>query len=159
LIDEEVTALVLALIIIGGVFIVGQATVGERVSEPFSAIAVLGPKMRIGDYPTTVTVNQIFRLYLHIINYEGHTTYYVVYVKLGNNLTSANATNPANAPTIQTFETIVSDGSSRTLPMDLVIREPQANVKLIFEMWTLEKDGLRYSGRWNQIWLNITAPT
>jgi uncharacterized membrane protein len=158
LIDEEVTAIVLALIVVGGIFAVSSTILGERVSEPFSEIAVLGPEMKIGNYPNSLQVNKTLNLYLYVANYEAQTTYYIVYVKLASSSTIVNATQPANAPIISSYEIILPREQNTTLPIKLTIGKPMTDVKLIFEMWTLEKEGVQYSGKWNQLWLNITAP-
>jgi uncharacterized membrane protein len=158
LIDDEVTALVLALIVVGGMFAVSSTLLGERISEPFSEIAVLGPEMKMSDYPNSTQVNETLNLYLYVANYEAQTTYYIVYVKLGSSNTIVNATQPANAPIISSYEIILPIEQNTTLPIKLTFGKPMTDAKLIFEMWTLEKEGIQYSGKWNQLWLNITAP-
>ncbi len=157
MIDDEVTALVLALIVVGGIFAVSSPILGERVSEPFSEIAILGPEMKIGYYPNSLQVNETLNLYLYVANYEAQTTYYIVYVKLGSSNTIVNATQPANAPIISSYEIILPREQNTTLTIKLTFSKPVTDAKIIFEMWTLEKEGVQYSGKWNQLWLNITA--
>ena len=48
----EVWAVILAIMIVASVFAVAQAITAGRVVEPFSELGLLGPKMKIGDYPT-----------------------------------------------------------------------------------------------------------
>jgi len=159
LIDEEVAAVVLAVIIVASVFTISQAFLAGRVVEPFSAFGVLGAKMKIGDYPKTVLTNESFRLYLYVENQEGRAMYYILYVKLGDNSTFINETIPADAPVIATFETILAHGQNKTIPIDLSIPKPMVNARLIFEMWILNEDLTpKYHGRWLQLWLNVTAP-
>lgn len=158
MIDDKVKAIVLALIVILGIFTVSQALVAGRVAEPFSELGLLGPKMKIGDYPKTVLVNETFRLYLYLENHEGHIMYYTVYVKLGNNSTFINETQSSNAPIISTYEAILLNGQNTTMPIDLSISTPTVNARLILEMWDFNSTGLKYHGRWLQLWMNITKP-
>lgn len=157
MIDEEVTALVLALIVVVGIFAVSSTVLGGRVSEPFSVIAVLGPEMKIGDYPNSTQVDKPLNLYLYVSNFEAQTTYYIVYVKLTSSDTIVNATQPANALIISSYEIILAREQNATLPIELTFVKPMTDAKLVFEMWTFEKEGIQYSGKWNQLWLNITA--
>ncbi|MCD6312808.1 MAG: DUF1616 domain-containing protein [Thaumarchaeota archaeon] len=160
MIDEEVKAVVLAIVIVAGVFSIAQLVSSGRVVEPFSALGLLGPKMKIGDYPKSVLVNQTIDLYLFVDNHEGRVMYYVIYAKLGNKSTVINENVSANAPILETYEVILPHGENATIPVHLKIPKPYRNARLIFEMWVYdpEKDELSYHGRWVQLWLNVTAP-
>lgn len=158
LIDEEVTAVVLVIIVVVGVFTFSQVFLAGRVVEPFSELGVLGAKMKIGDYPKEVLVNESFKLYLYIGNHEGRIMYYTVYVKLGNRSTVINETVPADAPIIVFYEAILSHNETTIIPMNIKIDKPGRNVRLIFEMWIYDDGFLKYHGRWCQLWLNVTAP-
>ena len=160
MIDEEVKAVILAIIIVVGVFSIAQLIASERVVEPFSAIGLLGPRMKIGDYPKNVLVNQTIKLYLFIDNHEGHLMYYVIYAKLGNKSTTINENVSANAPILDRYEVILPHGGNITIPVSLRIQKPCRNARLIFEMWTYDpvNKTLSYHGRWVQLWINVTAP-
>lgn len=160
MLDEEVKAVVLAIIVVASVFAVAQAMRAGTVVEPFSALGLLGPKMKIGDYPKVVLVNETIRLYLYVGNYEGKVMYYVIYAKLGDRSTLINESIPADAPILAEYKTILPHGANTTIPIEISIDKPMENARLIFEMWILDPDSkeLRYHGRWNQLWLNITTP-
>lgn len=160
MIDEEVAAVILAIAVVAGIFAASQVLFGERVVEPFSAIGLLGPDMKIGDYPRKVVVNETFRLHVYIENREGRLMYYVVYVKLGDNTTLVNETVPADAPIIARYETIVPHGSNVTIPVELSISSPVSNARLIFELWFINETTLepQYRGRWLQLWLDVVQP-
>ena len=49
--DEEVLAVIVAIVIVASVFAVAQLINSGRVAEPFSELGILGPEMKIGDYP------------------------------------------------------------------------------------------------------------
>lgn len=161
MIDDEVKAVIMAIIIVAGVLSIAQMVMSERVSEPFSALGMLGPNMKIGDYPKTVLVNQTVNLYLFIDNHEGRTMYYIIYAKLGDRLTEVSENRSAEAPILYTYEVIVPHGMNTTIPVSLKFSKPMTNARLIFEMWIYDPDtgAPKYHGRWNQLWLNITAPT
>ncbi len=158
MIDEEVRAVILALALVAGVFAASQTLQSGRVVEPFSEIGLLGPGMKIGDYPRNVLVNETFRLYLYLGNHEGRVMYYTVLVKLGDGSTLINETTHAEAPVIDEYEAILPHGQNITIPVDLRLPKPAANARLIFELWRLEEGELRYHGRWLQLWMNVTAP-
>ena len=159
MIDEEVSAAVLVILLVAGVIVFSQFFT-SRVVEPFSELGVLGPGMKIGDYPKTVLVNETFKLYLYIGNHEGHAVYYRVYIKTGSKGTFVNETVPADAPVVAFYEAILASGQNKTIPIELSLRKPMVNCRLIFEMWILnpETREFNYHGRWCQLWLNVTSP-
>ena len=160
MIDDEVKAVIMAIVIVAGALSIAQIAMSGRVSEPFSALGLLGPSMKIGDYPKTVLVNQSIRLYLYIDNHEGCTMYYIIYAKLGDKSTEISENKSADAPIIYTYEVILSHGMNTTIPVSLKFNKPATNARLIFEMWIYDPEARspRYHGRWTQLWLNITAP-
>lgn len=158
MIDEEVTAVIIAIILVAGIFGASQLLTQGRVVEPFSELGLLGPEMKIGDYPKTVLVNESFKLHLYIGNHEGRVMYYIIRAKLGDETTQVNDTTPAEAQLIAEYETILPHGHNKTIPITLSIGRPMRNGRLIFEMWTLEGREIRYHGRWLQLWMNVTAP-
>ncbi|MEM1550585.1 MAG: hypothetical protein QXR13_01460, partial [Candidatus Bathyarchaeia archaeon] len=74
--DDEVLAVVAAIVVVGFVFGFSQFILSGRVVEPFSALGLLGPNMKIGDYPREVVVGVPFKLYLYVHNFEGRSVYY-----------------------------------------------------------------------------------
>ena len=159
LIDEEVTAVALAVIVVIGAFSVSQAFLAGKVVEPFSELAVLGPNQKIGDYPKNLIAGENFTLYLYVGNHEGKVMYYRVYVKLGNQSSIINENVSLNAPLIAQYETILSKDQIWLKPITLHIDEPGINYRLVFELWVYKPDEgiFAYHGRWNQIWLNVTG--
>ncbi|RLE84581.1 MAG: hypothetical protein DRJ41_02880 [Thermoprotei archaeon] len=157
MIDEEVAAVIIAITVVAAVFSYSQLLMEGRVTEPFSAIGLLGPEMKIGGYPRTVRVNETIDLYLFIDNHEGRITYYMIKAKLGNKSTTVNSTIPAKAQVIATYETILAHGQNKTIPVTLRVGRPMTNARLIFELWSLyENNTLKYTGRWVHLWLNVT---
>ncbi len=159
MIDEEVSAVVLAIIVVAGVFAFSQFLFSKRVVEPFSELGVLGPKKKIGDYPKIVHVNEPLKLYLYIGNHEGKIMYYRVYVKLGNKSTVINENVSANAEVIDVFEAVLAHNQNLTLPINILVNRKVRDARLIFEMWVYNEEikGFKYNGRWLQLWLNVTG--
>ena len=156
MIDEDVrTILVGLLLILAGVTLF-QAFFADRVVEPFSELGILGPEMKIGDYPRNLTVGEPFDLYLYLGNHMGSVQYYRVYVKLGDRGLNVSDTKPYPAPVLSTYEAVLVDGSNTTVPITLSVPEPGVNLRLVFEMHRFEDSGFLYHERWNQLWLNVT---
>ncbi|MCP8317828.1 MAG: DUF1616 domain-containing protein [archaeon] len=158
MIDEKISTVTLAVIVVIGAFSVSQAFLAGRVVEPFSELAVLGQNQKIGDYPKSLMVGENFTLYLYVGNHEGKVMYYRVYVKLGNQSSIINESVPLDAPPMAQYETILSKDQTWLKPMTLRIDEPGINYRLVFELWVYKPDEgiFTYHGRWNQIWLNVT---
>ena len=116
--------------------------------------------MKIEDYPQKLLVNENFTLYIYVGNHEGSVIYYRVLIKLGNRSSFINETTPMDAPVIEEYEKILMHNETWIHPIELSIGEPGVNLRLVFEMWIYDEplNDYKYHGRWNQIWLNVTAP-
>ena len=141
-------------------FSVFQVTLADRVVEPFSELGVLGPNMKLGDYPREVGVGEDFGLYLYLGNHEGRSMYYRVLVKLGDQAVNVSDSEPMEAPAVAFYEAFLPDGGNETLPIVLSLAETGVNSRLVFELhgYDTEMDGFEYMGQWCQLWLNVTAP-
>lgn len=162
MIEEEAAAVLIAILVVAGIFTFSQLTYQEKyVVEPFSGLSVLDYKGMMKEYPRTVSVNSTFKLNLFVKNYEGHTVYYVVYVKLGDIDTVVNASKTAEAPIIAVYQFILPHGYNRTIPIELSLNRPIVNGKLIFEMWAVDPRtlALTYKGIWCQLKINATLST
>ncbi|MEN3051233.1 MAG: DUF1616 domain-containing protein [Candidatus Methanosuratincola petrocarbonis] len=159
MIDEEIRAVVLAVIVLGAALAVSQAITAGRVAEPFSALGVLGPNMKIGDYPKEVLAGEPFRLYLYVENHEGKAMYYRVLEKVGDNSTVLNETVPADLPVLASYDVVLAHGENATIPVNVTLATPAQGAKLIFELWAIGTGGSPYyTGRWNHLWINVTSP-
>jgi len=160
ILDDEVLAVISAIVIVASVVGVVQIMSSGRVVEPFSELGVLGPKMKIGDYPKEVVAGSPFRLYLYIGNHEGKSVYYRILVKLGDKTSVINGTTPLNSTPIMEVRRILIHNSTWIHPLDITLYTPGVNKRLVIEMWIYDEisGSFVYHGRWNQIWLNITPP-
>jgi len=158
--DEEVLAVITAIIIVATIFTAAQIINSGRVTEPFSALGLLNKNAKIGDYPREVVAGTPFQLNVYIENHEGKTMYYKILVKLGNKTSIINETTPLNTQPILELRTILPHNTSIIIPVNITIYQPTTNLRLVFEMWIFNEttQTFTYYNRWNQLWLNITKP-
>ena len=156
--DEEVLAVIAAIVIVGMVFGITQFLNEGRVVEPFSAIGLLGPEGKIGGYPKEVVAGSPFLLNVYIGNNEGKTMYYRVLVKIGDNTSLINESTPLNVSPIMEIRYILTHNMSKVIPINITLFSPSLNMRLVFELWIYNESLGRfmYYGRWNQLWLNVT---
>jgi len=161
ILDREVLTVLAAMLVVSSVFAVVQVVNVGRVTEPFSELGILGPNMKIGDYPREVLSGVPFKLYLYVGNHEGRCVYYRVLVKVGGNRSFINETVPLDASPILEYRLILSHNSTTMIPMNITLYSQGINRRLVFEMWIYNETlgDFTYYGRWNQLWLNVTSPT
>ncbi len=157
LMDEEVFGVVAAICIVVTVFVIGYVVTHSKVTEPFSAIGLLGPTKKIGGYPRVVMVGQKFLLWVYLFDYEGKIMWYRVLIKLGNRTTFINSTIPAHAPVIDYVEACLYHNESTLIPVWLSINR-SGSYKLIFEVWyyNVKLRKFVYKGIWTHIYINVT---
>lgn len=155
--DEEVLAVIAAVVVIGGVFAFSQVYMAGRVVEPFSELGLLGRNMKIGDYPRDVVVGDNATFYVYVGNQMGRPMYYIVKVKLGDRETSID---PSPIEPVMVFERILLHNQSWIRRVDLPITNPGINQRIIVELWIYNEsiNDIQYDGRWTQIWFNATKP-
>ena len=160
ILDEEVLAVLAAIVLVSSVIAGVQVFNTGRVVEPFSELGLLGPGGKIGGYPKEVVAGSPFTLNIYVGNHEGKTAYYKVLVKLGGSSSIINETTPLPSKPIMDVRAILSHNTSKTIPVDITLYEPATRLRLVFEMWVFNETagGFSYYGRWNQLWLNVTQP-
>ena len=158
MIDEDLKTIVVGLLLVVAGFTVFQAFFSDRVVEPFSELGILGPNMKIGDYPRELAVGEEFDLFLYLGNHMGSPQMYRVYVKLGDRGLNVSDTSAYPAPVVTSYQYSLGDKRNVTLPITLSISEAGVNSRLVFEMhrFDVEAGEFVYHERWNQLWLNVT---
>ncbi|MCS7098465.1 MAG: DUF1616 domain-containing protein [Candidatus Methanomethyliaceae archaeon] len=151
ILDEEVLAVLSAIVIVASVFAVAQAINSERIIEPFSELGLLGPNMKIGDYPKQVFTGIPFLLHIYIGNHEGKTMLYKILVKVSNESGPSFPSEP-----IMEFIIALQHNQSKIIPVEIILNDPGINKRLIFEMWILNGTNFVFYNRWNQLWLNVS---
>lgn len=154
---QEACALILVVIMAIAVFVTSQVFFPRRIVEPFSELGVLGPNMKIGDYPKEIVVGETVKFYIYVANRMGKPIYYIVMVKLGDNETSVNPV--PTEPSLQ-FERILLHDGTWTFPVNITLTEVGSNQRIIFELWMYNEisNQNQYHERWGQVWINVTAP-
>ena len=160
ILDEEVLAVLTAIIIVTAVVGGVQVLNAGRVVEPFSELGLLGPSGKIGGYPREVVAGIPFQLNVYVGNHEGKTMYYRVMVKVGGKSSIINASMPLQSKPVMDIRVILSHNSSTIIPVNVTLYDPAINVRLVFEMWIYNETAgaFNYYGRWNQLWMNVTRP-
>ena len=146
------------LLLIAG-FTIFQAVFADRIVEPFSELGVLGPNMRLGDYPRELVTGEEFDLYLYLGNHEGRVMYYRVALKLGDQSMNVSDTEALNVPVFRFYDQVLQDQMNATLPLSLSLNEAGDNIRLVFELHRYDseaRDFIYHS--WIQLWFNVTAP-
>jgi len=143
LFDEEVAAVAAAVAVVAVALAV--ALQFPRV-EPFTALGLLGPQGKIGDYPTNVTKGTGVSLYIYVYNHLGYPAWFRVAARF---VDSPNAT-----PTPQGFyvrELFLGHNQSALLPISFTVN---ATGVLKAELWMYQPDGtLIYTNRSVHLWI------
>ena len=153
---EEVYAIILAIILVSCVFGIAYWIRQHQVVEPFSALAILGPNRKIGNYPTRVIVGEPFLIYIYVHNYMGKPMYYFVLIKLGNRSTPVN---PCPLKPVKIYERVLNHNETWIFPLTMRINKTGINYRLIVELWVynLTTKSITYHNRWCQLWINVTS--
>ncbi|MEM2297768.1 MAG: hypothetical protein QXH10_10145 [Ignisphaera sp.] len=131
ILNSEVWAVVMAVILVG-TFSQHHSSSWLAELETFSKLDVLGPRMKIGDYPKTVVVGEEFKLYSYAGNHMDKPMYHVVLIKLGN---TSKSVDPMSAEPFIRIDLILLHGENRTIPIDIALTEPDINKGLVFKLW------------------------
>jgi hypothetical protein len=154
---EQICAIVLAVTIITAFISVSSFIIPSGQGEQFSELGILGPNMKLGDYPSQVVASDTVHLYGYVGNQMGQPMYYTVEVRLGDNNTQVN---PTNLIAIQTYSQVLPSNGTWTFPINMPLNHVGDNQRIIFELWaynqTLNQNV--YQQRWGQIWVNVTSP-
>ncbi|QOJ79297.1 DUF1616 domain-containing protein [Infirmifilum lucidum] len=161
ILDEEVFAVVLAIITVASVFAAAQI-LRQEVTEPFTALGLLNSQCRIGDYPRRVVPGQPVDLCVFVGNYEGKPIYYKVVFKVGTNQTIPSNSSPSPDPPLKAWRGVLAHGENATFKVSVVV-PPSLNssrVALIFELWVYDTSTgrWRYTGRWTHLYVDVVKP-
>ena len=160
-IDEKIRAAVVAGLLAYAVLTAAPVILGDRIVEPFSELGVLGPNMKLGDYPREVEAGEEMSLYLYLGNHEGRPTYYRVQAKLGDRSMNVSDAEPYPGVIISSYRHVLEDEANYTRPIVISVNDPGLNRRLVFELQKYDPDagGFVYDGVWTQLWLNVTEPS
>ena len=131
-IDERITIGLVACILAFGVLTVAPVLLGKRVVEPFSELGILGPNMKLGDYPKEGITGEPFDLFLYLGNHEGSVQYYRVIIKQGDQSKNVTEDTPLDAPLVTIYEHSLIDKQNTTIPITLAPIRSGINQRIVF---------------------------
>jgi hypothetical protein len=154
---QQICEVILGATIIISFFTASQFILPRGTGEQFSELGVLGPNMKLGDYPSKIVAGETVNLNVYVGNQMGKPIYYSVMVKLGDNNTTVN---PANITIFQQFNKVVPNNGTWNFPVNVKLTQAAINQRIIFELWLYNEtiNQNQYHERWGQVWLNVTAP-
>ena len=152
---SEVLAFTLTMIIVVAAFLYTERLYENQTLEPFSEFSILGPDMKMSDYPSVLKVSEPFHLCVYVANRMGKSMHYLVMAKYA----AVNTTvDPSPGTVIGVSERILLDNETYTFPFEIVLKE-DGFWRLIFELWAYNSstgDAEYLSPYWGQIWVNVT---
>jgi uncharacterized membrane protein len=159
-VDKQLSYVIMLVILSLGLLTAIPPILPERVVEPFTELGILGPNMKLGDYPEVVEVGEPFTLYLYLGNHESRVMYYRTLVKFGSELDLVSETEPMDVPVIASYDHFIPDDSNVTRKISLSANILGDNRRLVFELYKFDEviDDFAYSGEWVQLWMNVTSP-
>ena len=127
-------------------------------TEPFSELGVMGPSGKLGDYPSQVAVNEEFSLLVYVGDHEGHSGYYRVSLKLGDQNSDVSDTKPLDVTPIDYWNVFLLKGGSFTQPVTLSMFRAGPDQCIVFELSMFEpKTNTFVYKSWIQLWINVIA--
>jgi len=160
MIDGELKAASIAVLVLLGVGIAGQYYFAGSLSQPFSEIGILTSSGRLGPYPHDLVVGTNTTLDLYVANYEGHSMMYTVYEKLGTRSSLINQTVPLASDPVATYWFVLPNNDSITQPITVNLQSPGNETRIVWELWDFvpSSNSWVYDGSWAQLYVNATAP-
>ena len=158
--DEKIQTSIMATLLLLGILTAAPIILGDRIVEPFTELGILGPNMKLGDYPRTLEVGEQLNLYLYLGNKEGKLSYYRVDVKHGTQSLNVSDTTPYPGEMIGRYEKLLLNEENTTIPVSLSLSKPGLNQRIVFELYkhSTQSNDFEYDGLWVQLWVNVTMP-
>ena len=162
LLDDEVFAVIMAVIVVASVFAAVQL-VKPGNPEPFTAIGLLNENCKIGDYPRIVFLGENLTLCLYLDNHQSEPALFRVKYKIALNTTDlpSNET-PSPEKPVAEYEFFLPSLSNTTDKIELYIPENPGFIGreliLVLELYQLNPLNMTwiYTGRWVSLHVNAT---
>ena len=161
ILDEEVFAVVMAIVIIGSILgaVIYIRPMGS--GESFVALSILNERCKMGEYPRQIIENSNITLCLSIYNHMGKPIYYKVVYKIGTNTTLPTNTTASPEKPILSWRGVVYDDANNTFLINVPVYVPgnysPDRIALIFELWIYDtsRDEWVYTGIWNHLYVKV----
>jgi len=161
ILDEEVFAVLLAIVTVASVFAAAQLLRPE-VTEPFTALGLLDSQCKIGNYPRRVVEGRPVDLCLYVYNHEGRPIYYKVVFRVGTNQTIPSNSTPSPEPPLAEWRGVLAHGENATFKVSVAVPAGfgGSRAALIFELWTFNTSAgtWSYTGRWTHLYVDVARP-
>ncbi|MCD6195873.1 MAG: DUF1616 domain-containing protein [Staphylothermus sp.] len=159
LLDEEVFAVILAIIVVGSVFSIAMIFRPEN-PEPFTAIGLLNENCKIGDYPSTVFNGDNVTLCIFIDNHLDHAALFEVRYKVSDPDHIPTNTTPSPNTTLVKWDVFLDKYDNTTFKVSVPVNVSITNasrIALVFELWVLDSStrSLVYTGRWVHLYVRV----
>lgn len=162
-INDEVFAVILAVVIIGSAISVATLLRPE-VTEPFVAIGLLDKDCKISsNYPELVVAGSEIDLCLYLFNYKGYPLLAQIRYKIGTSNEIPTNTTPANLKTLKNFTKLLNHNEEVLIRAKLPVIVDKSliggNATLIFELWVYDlRNGVWvYSGQWTHLHVKVVG--
>ncbi len=155
LLDDEIRALLAAILVIVLIFAATQYLTAGKVAEPFSELGLLGRNKKLADYPSNLTVGESAMVYIYVGNHMGRPMLYRINVKLGNESSSMN---PSPLSPFWTYYLVLEHNSSSIIPLNFSVNRTGI-YRLIVELWAYNETirDFQYNN-WVHLWVNVSSP-
>ncbi len=156
LLDDEVKAVLAAILVVVIAFATAQYLSAVKVTEPFSELGLLGRNMKLADYPSNLTVGEPALVYIYVGNHMGRPMFYRVEAKLGN---ESSPVDPSPLSPFWTHYLLLEHNSSTVIPLHFSVNQT-GTYRLIVELWAYNETvrGFQYHKRWVHLWINVSNP-
>jgi len=158
LLDEEVFAVLLAVVVVASVFTAAQEF---RSIERFNAIGLLNEECKIGDYPGFVLRGENITLCIYVYNYMGEPEVFKVVYRFGNPDTLPTNTTPSTAPELWERIIVLDHEQEALLKTGFPVPNDPGlvgrNATLIFELWMYDTGSGEwvYTGKWVHLHVRV----
>ncbi|ADY01024.1 hypothetical protein VMUT_0814 [Vulcanisaeta moutnovskia 768-28] len=155
LFNEEVLAVVAAIIVVFLVFFSFYPAINRYAIEPYAAIAFLGPNGTITQYPSIVYPDEPINVSVYVYNGMGRPIWFVVYVYVTN---TSFIEPPLNATPIMTLQRILLNNESWVQGITLSINKT-GNYRVFATLWMYDPNNLelKYLNTYVYLTLNATS--
>ena len=161
ILDEEVFAVLLAIVVIGSVLGAVLYLRSGFTGESFVALGLLNEKCKIGDYPSKVFENTNVTFCIYVYNHMNKPVYYRVVYKIGSNTTLPTNTTPSPNEVVMSWRGVLGNDENHTFTVNIPVYIPrnlsEDRLAMIFELWIYDTDRgeWRYTGIWNHHYVQV----
>ncbi len=155
LFNEEVLAVIAAIIVVFLVFFSFYPAINKYAIEPYAAIAFLGPNGTITGYPSTVYPGEPINVSIYVYNGMGRPVWFVVYLYVTNeSLTEP----PLNTTPVMTLQKVLLNNETWIQGITLSINGT-GNYRVFATLWMYDPNNLelRYLNTYVYLTLNATG--